>query len=453
MEKSTSPLSWRRFFSAAYVVSDDVSQLSKWIETVVIPLIAIGIAWLSNPADPLLRGALFPWLWLAPALVALRYGVLPGLVAGTLILVDWFAADAIGMFADFPREYFFGGGLLTLLCGEFSDVWRDRMMRIDETNLYLIERLSGLTKRHLLLNLSHDRLEQEMLARPGSLRDALVRLRAAVVEATDTRAGDLPGTANLLQLLAQYVNIEAAVLYKVADGGTEDGVALGAMIGKLGEPLLLESGDELLKLAFETRNLAHIAESELSMARNSNQLVVAPLVASDNTLIGILAVTRLPFFSLNVENLQMMSVILAYYADNVHVAPLINETSRQLPSIPQMYAEELGRLVRMQKSFSIVSHIVVMSFRGQRRVEIPTELLGIKRGLDLFWETSVDGHPAIIVLMPFATTSAKDGFLKRIDGWLKMRFGGSFESLQIEIRAINFASEDPLEALARIVQK
>lgn len=452
MEKSKSFLHWRRMFSVELVSSEQETSLSKWIETLVIPLLAIGIAWLASPADPLLRGALFPWLWIAPVLVALRYGVLPGLIGVTLILLDWFVADAVAVAgaADFPREFFFGGGLLTMLCGEFSDVWRDRMLRIDETNLYLVERLAGLTKRHLLLNLSHDRLEQEMLARPGSLRDALVRLRAAVVESA-TQAGGLPGMDSLLQLLAQYVNIEAAALYTVAGNGKD--FALGEMIGALGDPLPLKPGDELLQLAVETRNLTHIAESELSMVRNSNQLVVAPLIASDDTMVGILAVTRLPFFSLNVENLQMMSVILAYYADNINVAPLSGDITRRLPAIPQMYAEELGRLMHMQKSFNISSHIVVMSFCGPRRVEIPTEFLRIKRGIDLYWETPVDGSPAIIVLMPFASTSAKDGFLLRIDGWLKTRFGGSFDSLQINICSINFASEDPLEALVRIVQK
>ena len=54
---------------------------------------------------------------------------------------------------------------------------------MDETNLYVTERLSRLTRRHLLLNLSHDRMEQEMLVRPGSLRDALVNVRNLVFQA------------------------------------------------------------------------------------------------------------------------------------------------------------------------------------------------------------------------------------------------------------------------------
>jgi hypothetical protein len=405
----------------------------------------------ARPADPLLLKASFPWLWFAPLLVALRYGVLPGLISGILLLVEWLIASAAGLYGatEFPREFFFAGTLIVLLGGQFSDVWHDRLRRIEETNLYLVERLSGLTRRHLLLNLSHDRLEQEMLARPGSLRDALVQLRAAVV--SPPLGGDtLPGLQGLLHLLVQYVNIEAAALYRLNPDGQRH--LLGACMDSLGEPEPLEPGDELLQLVLETRNLAHIAALEMSLERKSNQLVVAPLVNGGGEIIAVLAVSKLPFFSLNVENLQMMSVILAYYADCVSAAPGVREIRRRLPMIPPMHAEELGRLKYIHQAFNISSHVVTLIFRGQRRIEMPSELMRIKRGLDLYWETQIDGNPAIVVLMPFSSVSAKEGFLERINAWLKTRYGGSFELLDVDIRSIDFASGDPVEALAEMLK-
>jgi hypothetical protein len=423
---------------------------AQWLEVFAIPLIAIALAWLTQPGDPSLAAASFPWLWLAPILVALRYGVTPGLLASITILANWLLASQLGLVPnEFATGSFFGGGLMVLLCGEFSDVWRDRNQRMEETYLYVTERLSRLTKRHLLLNLSHDRLEQDMLARPGSLRDALARLRTIAIENSGDQA-EMPGAAGLLQLLSQYVNIESAALYTLEPRGLD--FALGTCVAHIGEPELLVADDELLLLALEKSSLAHITSQDVSLSAHTRQLVVAPLIAGNGEMMGVLAVTRIPFFSLNVENLQMMSVMLAYYADNIRVAPEVHALQQQLPSMPALYAQEFIRMLHMQKKVGISSHIVVMTYGGRRREEIPAEFLRVKRGLDLYWKTVIDGKPTIIVLMPFTSPSAKDGFLLRTEDWLKSRFGGTFESLDIELRVIDFAQEDPLAVLSDLMK-
>lgn len=67
---------------------EQVLARAQWLEVVFIPIAAIGIAWLASPQDPLLANLLFPWLWLAPVLIALRYGVLPGLLASVPLLAN-----------------------------------------------------------------------------------------------------------------------------------------------------------------------------------------------------------------------------------------------------------------------------------------------------------------------------------------------------------------------------
>ncbi len=441
---------FKRPVRAGVLAPERGGSRAQWIEVFLVPLLAIGITWWTHPQDPLLSTATFPWLWFAPVLIALRYGVLPGLLASLVVVLDWLLVEYLGLLlTDFSPAQFFGGGLLVLLCGEFSDVWRDRNNRMDETNLYVTERLSRLTKRHLLLNLSHDRLEQEMLARPGSLRDALARLRAIGI--TGGQSGStMPGADALLQLLSQYVNIESAVLYVLQPGS--DGPTLGPERARLGEPAVLAADDELLKMALQEGQLAHIASKEVSLARKTNQLVVAPLIAGVDTLIGVLAVTRMPFFSLNVENLQMMSVILAYYADNIHNAPGVERLKERLPIMPALYAEELIRMLYLQDKVGISSYIVVMSFEGTRNEEISAEFLRVKRGIDLYWQTQVNGKPVIAVLMPFASPAAAEGFIDRIEVWLKTRFDGTYDSLEIHLRMINFSQEDPVEVLATLMK-
>ncbi len=439
----------KRLLRLKTFAEEESTSHTPWFEVAVIAFGAVGLAWLTRPQDPTLMTLRFPWLWIAPILISLRYGVMPGLLGSIPLIGNELLAPQLGRTSgDFSTESFFGGGLLTLICGEFSDVWRDRNNRMQETYLYVTERLSRLTKRHLLLNLSHDRLEQEMLARPGSLRDALARLRSITMDAKNHNE-PMPGAKGLLQLLSQYVNIESAAIYalKMKSGSYE----LGECVARLGDPEELTSDDELLNLALEKGTLAHIANADVSLQRRTQQLVVAPLVAGDSVLIGVLAVTRMPFFSLNVENLQMMLVMLGYFADNLGAASGVIKIQARLPTMPVLIAQELACLIRMQEKNGIASHLVVMSLDGQRRQEITAEFLRIKRGLDLYWQTYVNNRPVLAILMPFTSSAAKDGFLQRIEGWLKQRFQGDFDSLGIRLRIINFDSEDPLVALSEII--
>lgn len=440
------------FFKNLLAPQQLVSSM-RWLEVLCIPLLVVGMAWQWSPQDPLLLKAAFPWLWFAPTLVALRYGVMPGLISGMVLLANWLLANAWEVAAiagtDFPRDYFFGGGLLILLTGEFSDVWRDRIARMDETNLYVTERLSRLTKRHLLLNISHDRMEQEMLARPGSLRDALASLRNVVLMSDKTHCA-LPGLPELLNLLAQYINIDAAAVYLVEESNGR--IVLGAMEQSIGTPQPLEADDELFQLMVETRTMAHVAGGDVSRERQSKQLIVAPLIASNSQIVGVLAVTKLPFYSLNVESLQMMAVTLGYYADHIMNTDDVARLRKDLPTIPVPYAEELARMVRLQRKVGITSHIVVMTFTGSFKEEIPMQFLRIKRGLDLYWQSYVEGNPVIAILMPFASPSAKDGFFQRLEGWLQSTFGGNSDTLHIHYRVIDLSVEDPVPALVKVMQ-
>ena len=100
----------------------------------------------------------------------------------------------------------------------------------------------------------------------------------------------------------------------------------------------------------------------------------------------------------------------------------------------------------------MASQILVMRFDGELRRTIPAEFLRIKRGLDVYWQTEVQGQPVIAVLMPLASPSAMAGFTPRIEQWLDSRFHGSLESLGVRLRSIDFGSEDPLQALAAALE-
>jgi len=275
-----------------------------------------------------------------------------------------------------------------------------------------------------------------------------VRLRA-IATAGDANS-PMPGAQELLHLLAQYVNIESATLYTLIPHGENH--ELGEAVVQLGEPEALQADDELLRLALQQRQLAHIASHDLSLNRRTQQLVIAPLLAGSDEMIGVLSVTRMPFFALNVENLQMMSVILSYYADTVRSGPAARAIQQRLPGIPVQFAEEFARVRGLQERTGMASQILVMRFDGEHKRSIPAEFLRIKRGLDVYWQTEVQGQPTIAVLMPLASPSAMAGFTHRIEQWLDSRFHGSLESLGVHLRTIDFGGEDPLLALASALE-
>ena len=110
----------------------------------------------------------------------------------------------------------------------------------------------------------------------------------------------------------------------------------------------------------------------------------------------------------------------------------------------------MARMVRMQKKVGMTSHMVVMTFTDRYKEEIPMQLLRIKRGLDEYWQTRINGNPVLVVLMPFAASSAADGFFQRFEDWLQKSFGANSDDLHIQYRSIDLAEEDPVEVLVNL---
>ena len=439
----------RRTGRAAERIAPSDGGWQPWLEALLLSISASGVAWWASPQDPLLMGSSFPWLWLAPLLIALRYGVMPGILAAAVMASAWGlhtqlqppAADEA-----FPLAFFIGGLLLTIIGGEFSAIWKTRLERRDEANLYLGERLSRLTRRYYLLRLSHDRLEQEMLVKPGSLRDALLRLRDIKARQEDPTA-PLPGIGDVLQLLSQYCQLEAAAVYlPVPD---HNGWSVEAPVAELGNPPPLHGNDPMLTYAMEQRAVAHVASEPHD---SSNHLVMAPIIGSSNRILGLLVVSRMPFFALNRDTLQLMALLLGYYADVLEMGPEVGELQAQLPQIPFHYAEEMVRLCHTAQRVGVSSHIVFMAFPGPDAENIVNEIQRMRRGLDMIWRTTRGEQPVLVVLLPFASEAAKEGYLLRIDRWLHERHGGGFEEQQVAVREIEVGRTPPAAALANLLQ-
>jgi hypothetical protein len=417
-----------------------------WLEVVAITLAAVMVSLFFQRENPFQIGGEFPWIWLAPVLIALRYEVVPGIVSSLILIAAWKLIGYLGNTHDsFPEQFFLGGLILTMLCGEFSAAWNSRLRRAEETNRYLDERLGRITARHLLLRLSHDRMEQEMLTKPVTLRDALNGVRQLTV---DVDGGQNPAAARLLQLLTQFCQLESAAVFMPGKNGTYE------RISAIGSPHELKRDDPLLLHALESSSLAHLqveglADGELP----SPFLVVAPIISSDGVALGVLAVDSMPFLALNDENLQMLSVMLSYYANSVVEGESVLRFRELFPSAPVDFAAEFHRLLRLQRDFGINSQIVVLPFSDDETGrQTLAQIARVRRGLDIAWQLHTGQRNLLINLMPLATEAALEGYLLRIESVLKEYLGPEHELLELTPLNIGLDDADPVAFLKRSIE-
>lgn len=378
------------------------------VETLLLPVLAIGLGLLWAAQDPLQVQAAFPWPWLAPVILALRYGPMAGLGAASVLLLAWLGLN-VGHWEVFPQMYFLGGLILVMLVGEFSSLWQARARRAETLQLYLDQRLEHLVRQHYLLRLSHDRLEQELIGRPMSMRDALSGLREA------GRSEDHNPQA-LLRLLAQYCQLECAAIHPVIDGQVTTQACVA--IGSYGEPL---ADDPLVRQALQTHRLCHISQMGQG-AQDTRYLVAAPLLDLAGEMYGLLVVQEMPFFALQEENLQSLQLLLGYYTDGLSMDTLASPLVQQFPGCPPLFAFELQRLAHIQASTHVASVIVALECQPRALEQnLPAQMERLKRELDETWLINAPKRQLLAVLMPLGNATTAQGYILRLESWMQQK--------------------------------
>jgi len=67
------------------------------MESLLLPVLVLAVGIWISPLDPLAVRAQFPWTWLAPLILALRYGPFAGLTGAAILLAAWFLNIRIRM--------------------------------------------------------------------------------------------------------------------------------------------------------------------------------------------------------------------------------------------------------------------------------------------------------------------------------------------------------------------
>ncbi len=425
-------------------VAPAVSWPMSVLEVVISMTIVIGLCYLIRPGDPLLLGLGFPWVWLAATVFALRYGAILGALAGFCISAAWFVFYSSGAAALFPTMFFVGGLTLVIIVGHFSDVWTNRANRLHSVNSYLSEHLVSITNNHYLLRVSHERLEKDLLSKPSTLREAVGYLRS--LSQPNLQNEPLPNAQVMLEFAALSCQINVASIFELTDH--EFSTVATAWVG---EHFELNPDDPLVKESIEKQALAHLRNID---AAESAYLACVPITSSSGHLKGVLVVRQMPFLSLSFDNLQLLLVLLNYYADGIEQHEIVKPIQEIAPQCPYDFALEMGRLAHMHQVSGVQSSLVALVFPRRTIADsLFDQVVRQHRTLDLLWVFSSDETQVVVMLMPLTNEAGIDGYLLRLESSLKLQFGTDLIQARVAVHSGSVDPLDPGHALKEILAR
>jgi polysaccharide biosynthesis protein PelD len=411
------------------------------LESLMLTALGIGVGLWARPDDPLALAGPVPWGWAAPVLVALRYGVVLGVLSIATVLVAWQWLLTPGQLDAVPVSYFLGALLLVMVCGEFAGLWRGRNQRLAEANTYLQERVEGITKRLFITQRSHDILQQELLQRPTTLRDALAHMQQRAL------AGGLGPeriAQELLDHLAAASQLESAQILRL------DGDVLGEPLATLGPVLPVAVNDPLIAQALAERQLVHVRSMLKQVgAKEGTQtqhLIANPLSLGEARQGALLVVSRMPFLALNADALLSMAVLCSAVSDVAAITREARSVTLALPACPAAFATELARLSRLAREHDVPSRLVLFAYEDPEQSEKQrADMMRRTRSEDVSWAWSSPTADHFAVILPLAAHWASQGYLARV----LRELGGKrdWAELHMRVQTFSLGRHDVLPAL------
>jgi hypothetical protein len=187
----------------------------------------------------------------------------------------------------------------------------------------------------------------------------------------------------------------------------------------------LNAQDPLVRFSLFKDSMVHVNSRDMEAVEQTDYLIVMPMRDHTDALIGMFVVADMPFSMLHEENLTAMQVILAYYVADIDLVCESAEIVAEFPGCPRVFSDELVRLSRVV-SGGAPSRLI--AFTGSDEVfPLIQGILGIQRGLDFTWFTSVGYRHVLIVLLPLADETTVKGYMYRIEQWLKEQHGTTMQ--------------------------
>jgi hypothetical protein len=297
--------------------------------TLVVPL----FGYLAHVPDPFFVHAAFPWLAVVAVLIGAQHGVVPALLGAALSSAGaW--AHAIGTHGDVEglRTWSVGCLFVALITGWFRDQAHARQRRVVARAAAAEAGLQQLSRTQRVLQLSHTRLEERLVAEGWSLEN-VVRQASRELGRASTR-GHVYGV--LLDVLGSQAQLQAVSLFVSPPSGGREGAGRarleptpvaslgkareGAALGLVAQHSVAQHSvvqHPVVQRVLATGKVAMLAPERVAAGQADAVLGALPLVTSAGRWLGVIVVQEMPFIAFSPETFSELLAIAERLADLV----------------------------------------------------------------------------------------------------------------------------------------
>jgi hypothetical protein len=396
--------------------------LKKSFESVALPVLMLAVLYLWGDVR-----FNYPWWWLAPLAIALRYGLAYGIGAGLVVVFGNFAEIwLLGLTREQPGGEIIGGLIATYLAGLYTTHAQSRLVEANSSLEYLEQRLESLTRVFYVTRLSHSRLEENLLTKSYDLRSALdaIARELATFGPVKERLPQAP-LQHVLQLLAYYGRLGTCGVYQVIDNRVSPEPRAFH-----GPRFSLELADPLVTGVIENQQLAYYSVDQILAGETSAYRVVLPMTAADDTMLAVVVVQDLPLLAVEEENLLTLAAMTAFMADAMRAGQLSHAVRQVVPACPVEFALEWFRLGHLRHVAGVHSSWVLLLPGTQAVADVVDTVHAARRGLDQYWRSPLaPAQPGLLILLALSGEGPTQGFLQRVNGMCQEQLGGDLEQL------------------------
>ncbi|KAA3661531.1 MAG: GAF domain-containing protein [Calditrichaeota bacterium] len=269
---------------------------------------------LLNPANPGFVGVSPNPHWITVLLIASRYGLLQGIIAGaaSAAIYVYFAAQ-VGVIdfhsMRFPHQGFRIPFLFILtgaILGQIRLIYKTQKHKLDKQLSVVDKKVEDLNVLLVAVSTSKQELEKRIATQTSTLLSLFDRLNQIDISETDKLY------TKILEMLSEQLQVQTASIY------TLDGNKLVLQerydpdkLSKLPQTLNLTDG--LIGTLFETRSLVSInppdSEAEWESQEEQPIMMAVPMKRQDDSLLGVINIERIPFLIFNHHAIRIFNRI------------------------------------------------------------------------------------------------------------------------------------------------